>query len=111
MATYNRTGDDFIAKVINSDKYVLVDFWATWCKPCQMMAPVLDEISEDEHLADKLEVTKVNVEDPRNQVLVQAFQIQGIPNMKLFHGGKVVKEFVGFRPKSQLKAELMGMVN
>jgi thioredoxin 1 len=107
MATFNRDHKDFIDTVLKSDKYVLVDFWAPWCPPCRMMEPVLEEISEDADLKDKLEVSKVNTEIPENQILAFTYQIQSIPNMKLFHKGKVIQEFVGARSKQQLKAELL----
>ena len=107
MATFDRTNKDFIDTVVKSDKYVLVDFWAPWCVPCQMMAPVLEELSNDSDLKEKLEISKVNTEVPENQVLAYTYQIQSIPNMKLFYKGKVIKEFIGLRSKQQLKAELL----
>lgn len=107
MATFDRTNKDFTDKVIKSDKYVLVDFWAPWCLPCQLMGPVLEELSEDPDLKDKLEVSKINTEDPENQILAYTYNIRSIPNMKLFHKGKVVQEFIGMRSKAQLKAELL----
>ncbi|MBP9758565.1 thioredoxin [Candidatus Dojkabacteria bacterium] len=107
MATQDLNTKDFSEKVLQSDKYTLVDFWAPWCGPCQMMAPVLEELSEDSELKDKLNIGKVNTEEPDNQELAYVFQIQSIPNMKLFYKGKVVNEFIGFRTKDQLKAELI----
>ena len=96
--------DNFPAEVLNSDSPVLVDFWAPWCMPCRMMAPILDELSVD--LAGKIKIVKVNTEDGSNQDLAMEYQIQSIPNMKLFKGGKIVSEFIGLRNKETLKGEL-----
>ncbi|MFA5155596.1 MAG: thioredoxin [Patescibacteria group bacterium] len=94
----------FASEVLQSDLPVLVDFWAPWCMPCRMMAPILDELSVD--LAGKVKVVKVNTEDGENQELAMEYQIQSIPNMKLFKGGKVVGEFIGLRNKETLRDEL-----
>ncbi len=72
--------------------------------PCRMMAPVLDELSED--MGDKIKITKVNTEEGSNQDLALEYQIQSIPNMKLFKDGKVVAEFIGLRNKETLKGDL-----
>lgn len=96
--------DEFSEEVLKSDKPVLVDFWAEWCTPCLMMAPILDELAEDLH--DQLKITKLNTETPKNQALAFAYQVMSIPNMKLFKDGKVIKEFIGFRPKDILRDEL-----
>ena len=76
------TKSSFTAEVLNSDIPVLVDFWATWCMPCQMMAPILDELSVE--MAGKVKIAKLNTEDGANQDLAMEYQIQSIPNMKLF---------------------------
>jgi len=96
--------ENFSAEVLNSDLPVLVDFWAPWCMPCRMMAPILDELSVE--MAGKMKIAKVNTEDSSNQDLAIEYQIQSIPNMKLFKGGKVVGEFIGLRNKETLKGEL-----
>jgi thioredoxin 1 len=98
----------FAAEVLNSELPVLVDFWATWCTPCQMMAPILDELTVE--LADKVKIVKVNTEDGDNQDLAAEYQIQSIPNMKLFKGGKIIGEFIGLRGKEALKEELAGLL-
>ncbi|HKL24339.1 MAG TPA: thioredoxin [Candidatus Nanoarchaeia archaeon] len=108
--TIDVTGkDNFEKEVINSDKPVLVDFWAPWCQPCLMMAPTLQELAKD--LGDKLKIVKLNTEVAENQELASKYQIMSIPNMKLFKDGKVVKEIVGLRPKESLKQELADEVD
>jgi len=87
--------ESFENEVLKSDLPVLVDFWAPWCVPCQMMAPTLDELSGD--MADKLKVAKVNTEVGANQSLAIEYQIQSIPNMKLFKDGKIIGEFICFK--------------
>lgn len=98
------TESDFGDAVLTSSgsKPVLVDFWATWCRPCTMMAPVLDELAGVE--SDKLTVAKVDVE--ANQELAAEYQITAIPALLLFSEGKVVKRITGAKSKSALRAEL-----
>ncbi len=103
------TNENFEQEVLNSEIPVLIDFWAPWCQPCLMMAPALDELSEE--LEGKVKIGKVDVENPGNQELAGTYKIQSIPNMKLFKNGKVVKEFVGLRPKEALKSELEEAMN
>lgn len=98
----------FETEVLKSEIPVLVDFWAPWCGPCQMMAPVLEEIAKENE--GKLKIVKVDTEEPENQVLAIEYMIQAIPNMKMFSGGKVIKDFVGFRPKEMLSQELKEFV-
>lgn len=100
---------DFSEKVLNSDKVTLVDFWAPWCAPCRMMAPILDELSVD--MADKINVAKVNTEEGENTQLAIQYQIQSIPNMKLFKGGQVIAEFIGMRNKETLRGEIESFLN
>lgn len=100
--------DNFASEVLSSELPVLVDFWAPWCMPCQMMAPVLDELSGD--MAGKVKIVKVNTEDGSNQDLAIQYQIQSIPNMKLFKGGKVIGEFIGLRNKETLKGEIEALI-
>ncbi|MBW6442312.1 thioredoxin [Patescibacteria group bacterium] len=96
--------ENFEEEVLKSKLPILVDFWAPWCRPCLMMSPILDELSEEQE--GKLKIGKVNVDEPSNQILAIRYQIQGIPNLKLFENGKIVKEFVGLRSKEMLKEEL-----
>nr|WP_239986710.1 thioredoxin [Fastidiosibacter lacustris] len=94
----NITDHQFDAEVINSERPVLVDFWAPWCGPCKMIAPVLDQIAE--HYGDKLKVVKINVDD--NQEVPAKFGVRGIPTLMVFKDGENVETKVGAVQKSQL---------
>ena len=98
------SGETFDKEVLNSDIPVLVDFWAPWCQPCLMMAPILDELSEE--MGDKLKIAKLNITEKGNESRAAEYMIQSIPNMKLFKNGKIVKEFIGMRAKTIFKTEL-----
>jgi thioredoxin 1 len=100
--TVTVTDDTFKNDVLGSDKPVVVDFWATWCGPCRMVAPVLDEIA-GEH-ADKLTVAKLNIDE--NQVTARDYRVMSIPTMIVFKGGEVVKTIVGAKPKAALLRDL-----
>lgn len=99
---------NFETEVLNSELPVLVDFWAPWCMPCQMMAPVLDELSSE--MSGRVKIVKVNTEDGENQDLAIQYQIQSIPNMKLFKNGKVIGEFIGLRNKESLRGEIEAII-
>ena len=94
------TKSNFEAEVLQSDKPVLVDFWAPWCGPCRMLAPILAEIAEEK--GDAVKVGKVNVDEEPD--LAAQYGISGIPAMLLFKDGKVAATSVGFKPKAELEA-------
>ena len=94
------TKTNFEAEVLKSDKPVLVDFWAPWCGPCRMLAPVLAEVAAEK--GDKIKVGKVNVDE--NLELAAQYGISGIPAILLFKDGKVATTSVGFKPKPELEA-------
>ncbi len=103
MAGVNAVTDATFAEVVlESDKPVLVDFWAEWCGPCHMIAPVLREIAEER--ADELTIVKLNYDE--NPLTGQRFGVMGLPTMLLFKDGQPVRSFVGARPKMRLNAEL-----
>jgi thioredoxin 1 len=102
MSARSVTDATFEAEVLNSDKPVMVDFWAEWCGPCRAVSPILDQIAE-EH-ADKLDIVKINVDD--NPETAMKYQITSIPAMKVYRGGEVVKTVIGAKPKPALEADL-----
>lgn len=100
------TDDSFEQDVLNSDMPVLVDYWAEWCGPCKMIAPILDDISGD--YAGKIKIAKLNIDE--NPVTPPKYGIRGIPTLMIFKDGNVAATKVGALSKSQLTAFIDGNV-
>lgn len=100
MNELNITASNFENEVLRSDKPVLVDFFANWCGPCKMLAPILREIAGE--YAGTLKVGKINVDEQRE--LAMQFQVSSIPMLVLFKDGRPVAKSIGFRPKAQIAA-------
>ena len=98
--TLQVTDATFEQEVLKSDVPVLLDFWAPWCGPCKMIAPILDEIAPE--FAGKAKIVKINVDD--NQLVASQFGIRSIPTLLLFKNGQLVATQVGALPKNQLAA-------
>ncbi|MER7211194.1 thioredoxin [Streptosporangium sp. NPDC000239] len=100
------TAENFAEQVLESDKPVLVDFWAEWCPPCRMIAPVLDEI--DAEYGDRVTIAKINSDD--HPEISARYGVLGLPTLNLYKNGEVVKQVVGAKPKRLLLAELEGHI-
>ena len=104
MAELKITAANFENEVLHSDKPILLDFYADWCGPCKMLAPMLHEIAEEN--ADALKVGKINVDEQME--LAMRFQVSSIPTLVVFKDGKAVAKSVGYRPKSEIAAMVEG---
>ncbi|MFB9906604.1 thioredoxin [Allokutzneria oryzae] len=100
--TVTVTEASFANDVLNSDKPVLVDFWATWCGPCKMVAPVLEEIAAEK--SDQLTIAKLDID--ANAGIARDYQIMSVPTLILFKGGQPVQTIVGAKPKAALLKEI-----
>ncbi len=98
------TKENFETEVLKSEKPVLVDFWAPWCGPCQIMGPVIDELSSE---LTNVKIGKLNADE--HPTVAQEYGVMSIPTMKVFKGGEIVKEFVGVQEKGALKAVLSAL--
>ena len=106
MSTRDVTDATFEQEVLNSEKTIMVDFWAEWCGPCRAVSPILDAIASEN--ADKIEIVKLNVDD--NPATAMKYQITSIPAMKVFKSGEVVKTVIGAKPKPAIEADLAGVL-
>ena len=106
MATVNVTDDSWKTDVLESDKPVLVDFWAEWCGPCKMIAPSLEEISAE--MGDKVKIAKVNMDE--NPDLAAKYGIRSIPTLLMFKEGEPVAIQVGAAPKNKLSDWISGEI-
>ena len=102
MSVLKITGDNFQEEVLKSDKIVLIDFYADWCGPCRMMAPIIDQIAEE--MVDKIKVGKVNVDE--NQELAMEYGVMSIPTIVIIENGEVKNTLVGVRDKNEIKEML-----
>ena len=100
MATSKTTDSDFTADVLQSDKPVLVDFWAEWCGPCKAIGPTLEEIAGEKK--DSLSIVKLNIDE--NPLAPQKYNVRSIPTLLIFKNGEVVAEQIGLLSKSQLES-------
>ncbi|MDY5055899.1 MAG: thioredoxin [Bullifex sp.] len=101
MSAININRDNFKQEVLNSDKPVLVDFWAPWCGPCRMLAPIVEEIANER---SDVKVVKINVDE--NQDLAMEFGVMSIPTLVVIKEGKIVNQAIGARPKAQILSML-----
>lgn len=101
MSALNISKENFQREVMESEKPVLLDFWASWCGPCRMLSPVVDEIAEENR---HIKVGKINVDEQLE--LAEEFQIMSIPTLVVIKGGKVIDKLMGVRPKQQILAML-----
>ncbi|MFC2056991.1 thioredoxin [Chloroflexota bacterium] len=97
---------NFEQMVLQAEKPVLVDFWATWCKPCLMVAPILDELAEE--YSDRIDFVKVDID--HNPKTAASYSIMSIPTLLIFKNGEPVSHIVGLRPKEELKQSLEGTI-
>jgi thioredoxin 1 len=100
------TGTNFEKEVLKAEEVVLVDFWATWCEPCQRMLPIIKGIAEE--FKGKLKVAKVNIDNASQ--LAATYQVQAVPTLCLFKNGKLLKTLIGVQSKQKLKEEIQAIM-
>ncbi len=98
---------NFEDEVLKSDIPVVVDFWAPWCGPCQMIAPILEEIAQEYN--GKIKIVKVNVQE--NQNLARQYGIMAIPNLKMFKKGQIIDEIIGVQSKEMISEKIEAILN
>lgn len=101
------TDETFNNEVLNSDMPVIVDFWATWCGPCKMLAPVMDQLSVN--LNGKVKVVKLDVD--KNPITSMSYDVSSIPTLVVFDKGKSVNKMIGFRPLDQIESTVKAVLN
>jgi len=101
------TDENFNSEVLESEKLVLVDFWAPWCAPCRMVSPVIEQVAEN--MDGKMKFGKLNTDE--NQKTARDFQIMAIPTLLIFKDGKEVDRIIGFKPKEQLEEQLNSLIS
>lgn len=101
MAVFHVTADNFETEVLKEKKRVLVDFWASWCGPCRMISPIIDELAEE---LDQVKVCKVNVDEQGE--LAQKYKVMTIPTLLVIEDGKVINSSIGFKSKN----DILGML-
>lgn len=99
------TDNNFQTKVLEAKGLVLVDFWATWCGPCQMLGPVLEDLSEE--MGNDVSIMKLNIDE--NPITRDKYEIMSIPTMLIFNGGNTIDAIVGFVGKDQIKNRLLAI--
>jgi thioredoxin 1 len=107
MSEIQLTDDTFDKDVVQSSDPVLVDFWAPWCGPCRMLAPVIEELAKE--YTGKVKVAKINTDEHPNAA--SRYKISAIPTLLFFKGGKVVEQLVGVHSKAEIKKTLDGLVS
>lgn len=102
MSVFKITGENYEEEVLNSEKKVLIDFYADWCGPCKMMSPIIDKVEEE--MGDSIKVGKINVDEEHD--LAIKYEIMSIPTIVIIKDGKVEKTLVGLRDKSEIEEAL-----
>jgi thioredoxin 1 len=100
------TTENFDEQVLQGDKPVLVDFWAEWCPPCKMIAPILEEIEKE--YGDRVTIAKINADE--HPEIVRRYGVMGFPTLNLYRDGEVVQQIIGAKPKRLLLADLNGHI-